>query len=122
MIKALYVDDDIDISTIVEMCLEMNENFEVLCVNSGNQALVKSEAWQPDIILLDYMMPEMDGPETFLRLKQNPATKDIPVVFVTAKTMQEDVSKLLELGAKGVISKPFDPLSLATEIQAFLRE
>ena len=122
MIKALYVDDDTDISTIVEMCLEMNENFEVLCVNSGNQALVKSEAWQPDIILLDYMMPEMDGPETFLRLKQNPATKDIPVVFVTAKTMQEDVSKLLELGAKGVISKPFDPLSLATEIQAFLRE
>jgi CheY-like chemotaxis protein len=121
MIKALYVDDDIDISTIVEMCLEMNENFKVLCVNSGNQALVKSEAWQPDIILLDYMMPEMDGPETFLRLLQNPATKDIPVVFVTAKTMQEDVSKLLELGAKGVISKPFDPLSLATEIQAFLR-
>lgn len=122
MTKALYVDDDIDISTIVEMCLEMNENFEVLCVNSGKQALVKSEAWQPDIILLDYMMPEMDGPETFLRLKQNPATKDIPVVFVTAKTMQEDVSKLLELGAKGVISKPFDPLSLASEIQAFLRE
>ncbi len=121
MIKALYVDDDPDIATIVEMCLEMHGGFEVLCASSGKEALVKAEAWQPDIILLDYMMPEMDGPATFLQLKRIPSVSTIPVVFVTAKSMQDDVSRLMELGATGVISKPFDPNSIASDVLAFLQ-
>ncbi|WP_417712550.1 response regulator [Roseibium aggregatum] len=120
MIKALYVDDDPDISTIVEMCLDLSGEFEIVCASSGQEALVKAEAWQPDVVLLDYMMPVMDGPTTYLCLKENPATAGIPVAFVTAKSMQSDVSTLLELGAIGVISKPFDPNSLATDVKALL--
>ncbi len=121
MIKALYVDDDEDIASIVELCLDLDDAFEAKCLNSGKDALVAAADWQPDVILLDYMMPDMDGPTTFGHLKKAGATRDIPVVFVTAKSMQEDVDLLLELGAIGVISKPFDPTSLASDIRNLLQ-
>ncbi|MEO9529500.1 response regulator [Roseibium sp.] len=121
MIKALYVDDDEDIASIVELCLDLDDAFEARCLNSGKDALVEAVEWQPDVILLDYMMPDMDGPTTFTHLKKTGATRDIPVVFVTAKSMQEDVDLLLELGAIGVISKPFDPISLASDIRNLLQ-
>lgn len=120
LIKALYVDDDEDISTIVEMCLDLDGGFETRCVGSGKLALAEAESWQPDVVLLDYMMPVMDGPTTFGHLQEKEVTKDIPVIFITAKSMREDVDMLNDLGVAGVISKPFDPVSLADEIRACL--
>ncbi|TYC63572.1 response regulator [Rhodobacterales bacterium] len=120
MIKALYVDDDEDISTIVEMCLDLDGGFETRCVGSGQEALTEAAAWLPDVILLDYMMPRMDGPTAYAHLKENPKTAAIPVIFITAKSMREDVTMLEDLGAAGVISKPFDPATLATDIKALM--
>ncbi|PVB59326.1 response regulator [Labrenzia sp. 011] len=120
MLKALYVDDDEDIGTIVEMCLDIDGAYEVRCVMSGRDALNTARAWKPDVILLDFMMPEMDGPTTFGFLKKDSETAEIPVIFITAKSMQEDIAKLEALGAVGVISKPFDPTSLASDIRALL--
>lgn len=120
MIKALYVDDDEDIATIVEMCLELDSDFEVKCLHSGREGILEAIDWQPDVILLDYMMPEMDGPSTFFHLQERPTTKDIPVIFITAKSMKDDVSMLMDIGALGVISKPFHPETLAADIKALL--
>jgi DNA-binding response OmpR family regulator len=117
MIKALYVDDDEDIASIVEMCLEMDGGFEVRVKHSGRDGVVEAMNWRPDVILLDYMMPEMDGPSTLIHLREHMTTKAIPVIFITAKSMREDVSMLLEMGAIGVISKPFDPETLASDIR-----
>jgi CheY-like chemotaxis protein len=121
MIKALYVDDDEDIASIVELCLELDESFEVRCLNSGKDAPAEAENWGPDVILLDYMMPDMDGPTTFNRLRKNPPTRETPVIFITAKSMQDDVAMLKDLGAAGVISKPFDPTTLASDIKSLLQ-
>lgn len=120
MIKALYVDDDEDISTIVEMCLDLDGGFDTRCVGSGKEALAEAENWRPDVILLDYMMPMMDGPTIFRHLRDNEATRNIPVLFVTAKSMREDVEMLKQLGAIGVISKPFNPVELASDIKSHL--
>jgi len=120
MLKALYVDDDEDIATIVEMCLDLDGGYDVQCVTSSRLALAKASEWKPDVILLDYMMPEMDGPTAFGHLKEDRVTAEIPVIFITAKSMREDIAKLEALGAAGVISKPFDPATLAGEIRAFL--
>jgi len=121
MIKALYVDDDEDIASIVELCLELDETFEAKCLNSGKQAVAEATDWGPDVILLDYMMPEMDGPTTFNHLRNNPTTRETPVIFITAKSMQDDVAMLKDLGAAGVISKPFDPTTLAADIKSLLQ-
>lgn len=120
MIKALYVDDDADIATVVELCLELDSDFKVDSVRSGKEALHIAELWKPNVILLDYMMPEMDGPTTFRHLRKNETTADIPVIFVTAKSMQEDIDMLLGMGATGVVSKPFDPTTLAKDVKTML--
>jgi len=120
MLKALYVDDDEDIGMIVELCLDLDGAFETKIVTSGREALGEAETWRPDVILLDYMMPEMDGPTTFVHLKKNEATGKIPVIFVTAKSMRDDIETIEELGANGMISKPFDPTTLAAEIKSML--
>lgn len=120
MLKALYVDDDEDIGTIVELCLDLDGTFETRTVTSGRDALAEAETWNPDVILLDYMMPEMDGPTTFGHLKESGTTEAIPVIFVTAKSMDEDIAMIRDLGASGMISKPFEPTTFAAEVKSLL--
>ena len=114
-LKILYVDDEDDIREIAVMSLELDPDIQVQTSDCGSAALLKAQDWLPDLILLDVMMPGMDGPETLARLRQDPATSAVPVVFITARTQPEDIEKFMALGAAGVISKPFDPMSLASD-------
>jgi len=111
--KILYVDDEDDIREIAVMALELDSEIAVKACNSGSGALSVAPEWLPDLILLDVMMPDMDGPETLERLRLDPQTASIPVVFATARTQPEDIERFMSLGAAGVISKPFDPMTLA---------
>ncbi|RUU59070.1 response regulator [Mesorhizobium sp. M2C.T.Ca.TU.002.02.1.1] len=118
--RILYVDDEDDIREIAQMSLELEPEFEVRSCASGAEALVEAAAWQPDLILLDVMMPDMDGPETLKRLAESQPTATIPVVFITARTQTHEVERYLAMGAAGVIAKPFDPLALASEVKRLL--
>src|SRR5437899_234340 len=118
--KILYVDDEDDIREIAQISLELNPDFEVRPCSSGAQALDEAAGWPPDLILLDVMMPEMDGPETFRRLAASPVTASIPVAFITARTQTHEVAGFMALGAVGVIAKPFDPMMLAKQVRELL--
>ncbi|MEX1364881.1 MAG: response regulator [Nannocystaceae bacterium] len=118
--KVLLVDDDEDIRMIGQMALHDVGGFEVVTASSGARALELAAAERPDVILLDVMMPGMDGPTTFRRLRDDEATAAIPVVFVTAKVQRQEVQRYLDLGAIGVIGKPFDPMSLPDELRAIV--
>lgn len=119
-LKALYVDDDNDICQIAQMCLEIEGTFEACSVNGGREALEVAESWQPDVILLDVMMPGMDGPTTLSNLKENPKTSGIPVIFITAKTLDSDLETLKKNDILGVLAKPFQALTLSAEIVALM--
>jgi two-component system OmpR family response regulator len=114
--KVLLVDDEPDIRTIGQMSLQMVGKWEVMMAVSGVDALLLLKTEKPDLILLDVMMPALDGPATLAKLKQNPETADIPVIFMTAKVQRQEIEQYLKLGVCGVISKPFDPLQLPQEI------
>jgi CheY-like chemotaxis protein len=114
--RILYVDDEPDIRTVAGMSLQLHPDFDVQECASGALALQIARDWQPDVVLLDVMMPEMDGPMTRAALRDDPATADIPVVFVTARTQPSELARLLALGVTGVIAKPFDPMSLAKQV------
>ncbi|MDX8461985.1 response regulator [Mesorhizobium humile] len=118
--RILYVDDEDDIREIAQMSLELEPEFEVRSCASGAAALVDAAAWQPDLILLDVMMPDMDGPETLKRLAESQPTATIPVVFITARTQTHEVERYLAMGAVGVIAKPFDPMALAGDVKRLL--
>jgi two-component system, OmpR family, response regulator len=118
--KVLLVDDDDDIRTIGELALVEVGGMEVVLASSGPQALELAAREQPHVVLLDVMMPGMDGLTTFRRLRDDPATAAIPVVFVTAKVQRHEVQRYLDLGGLGVIGKPFDPMSLPDELRAIL--
>ena len=119
--KILYVDDEDDIREIAQISLELEPEFEVRPCSSGSQALEEAVRWQPDLILLDVMMPGMDGPQTLQRLGENEATASIPVVFITARTQTHEVERFLGMGAVGVIAKPFDPMALAGRVKELLQ-
>ncbi|AZO70103.1 MAG: response regulator [Mesorhizobium sp.] len=119
--RILYVDDEDDIREIAQMSLELDPQFEVRSSASGIEALTDAADWRPDLILLDVMMPDMDGPETLRRLGESPLTASIPVVFITARTQTHEVERYLAMGAVGVIAKPFDPMALAGEVRKLLR-
>lgn len=118
--KILYVDDENDIREVAQMSLELESGFVVRACSSGAGALVEAAHWRPDIILLDVMMPEMDGPETLRRLQRDPTTADIAVVFITARTQTHEVEHYKSLGAAGIIAKPFDPMTLAEKVKTFI--
>jgi CheY-like chemotaxis protein len=118
--RILYVDDEDDIREIAQMSLELDPQFEVRSSASGIEALADAADWQPDLILLDVMMPDMDGPETLRRLADSPLTASIPVAFITARTQTHEVERYRAMGAVGVIAKPFDPLALAGEVGKLL--
>lgn len=120
--KVMLVDDDEDLRMIGRIALADVGGFVAVVAESGAEALVLAGREQPDAILLDVMMPGMDGATTFARLKQDPATASIPVIFMTARTHTEDVQQYLRLGAAGVIAKPFDPIRLADEVRRILHD
>jgi CheY-like chemotaxis protein len=117
-IRVLHVEDEPDIRDVVEISLSMDPNLALKQCDSGADALVIAEQWEPDIILLDVMMPTMDGPKTLALLRDNPATARIPVVFMTARAQPRELARFRNLGAVGVIPKPFDPMTLASNIRA----
>ncbi len=116
--KILMVEDDPDIQTVAAMALEMVGGFEVAVCPGGAEALARVEGFAPDLILLDVMMPDLDGPAVLLRLRANPATAHFPVVFMTAKARNEEVSAYSNLGALAVVTKPFDPMTLSQTLSA----
>lgn len=115
--KVLLVDDEEDIRTIGQICLSRVGGWDTLLAKSGEEALAIAAAEQPDVILLDVMMPNMDGPTVLARLRADPATAAIPVVFLTAKVQRGDLGHYVALGARGAIPKPFDPMRLHHEVR-----
>ncbi len=120
-IRILHVDDEPDIREIVGMALSMNPNYEVRACSSGSEAVATISTWQPSLILLDVMMPGMDGPTTLAELRKDSRTTEIPVVFMTARAQTREVEHFISLGAQGVISKPFDPMTLADQVGSHLQ-
>jgi CheY-like chemotaxis protein len=116
--RICYVEDDEDIQRIVRMSLEKVGKMQVEVVSDPNQALSVMARFKPDLVMLDWMMPGMDGPTLFRRMKQEPQTAALPVVFITAKATQRDMDELLTLGAAGTISKPFSPKDLPDQLRA----
>ena len=112
----LYVDDEPDIREVVHMALSLAEGVDVHTAESGTRALELLPSLRPDLILLDVMMPSMDGPATLQRMRESPATARIPVVFMTAKAMPQEIARFIELGACAVIAKPFDPMQLSDRV------
>lgn len=119
-VRLLYVDDEADIREIAAMALELDPDLEVRTCASGMEALAIVPDFQPDLILLDMMMPELDGVATLARLRALRASERTPIVFVTARAQNKEVDELLQLGANGVIAKPFDPMTLAAQARTFL--
>jgi CheY-like chemotaxis protein len=120
-IRILHVDDEPDIREIVDISLGLNPDFEVRSCGSGMEALVTAAEWSPFLVMLDVMMPNMDGPTTLTHLRRNPVTADIPILFVTARAQPREVEHFISLGAQGVISKPFDPMTLASVVRGHLQ-
>jgi CheY-like chemotaxis protein len=118
--KILVIDDEDDIRRISRLALGRVGGMQVLDAASGIEGIAKAVAETPDAILLDVMMPEHDGPETLGLLRADPRTARIPVIFLTAKAMAAEVERLRALGADGVLTKPFDPMSLAASVRAIL--
>jgi len=112
----LYVDDEPDIREIVEMALGLVDKLCVHTCASGERALRVIPTLKPDLVLLDVMMPAMDGPTALCRMRADPALAPHPVVFVTAKAMPQEVAHFRRLGAAGVIAKPFDPMALGQQV------
>jgi CheY-like chemotaxis protein len=114
--RILVVDNEEYIREVAQICLETTAGWQVLMASSGSEGIAQAEAEQPDAILLDVMMPDMDGVSTFHRLQENTATQHIPVILLTAKVQTSDRRRYADLGIKAVISKPFNPLELADQI------
>jgi two-component system, OmpR family, response regulator len=114
----LYVDDDLDLREVVQATLNLISGLDVHTADSGERAIDLAYELRPDLIVMDIMMPGLDGPSTLGRIRQSPLIRDIPVVFLTAKALPAEVAGFLRLGAIGVIAKPFDPLNLGNELIA----
>jgi two-component system, OmpR family, alkaline phosphatase synthesis response regulator PhoP len=118
--RVLIVDDEETIQTVVQFGIRMAAGWDVLAASSGPKGIQTAETEQPDVILLDVMMPEMDGIATFKALQSNPETQQIPVIFLTAKAQTAEKRQFNELGVSGVITKPFNSLDLPDQITKIL--
>ena len=116
--KICYVEDDEDIQRIVRMSLERVGKMTVEVVTDSMKAIDVITVFKPDLVMLDWMMPGMDGPTLFRKMKTEPQVSALPVVFITAKATQRDTDELLSLGAAGVLSKPFSPKDLPDQLRA----
>ena len=115
--KVLLVDDEPDIRRLGALCLKSLGRWVVVTASNGDEAFDVALAELPDVIVMDVMMPGTDGPTALGKLKSNPKTKDIPIIFLTAVTKPQDIEHLLSLGACGVVAKPFEPKKLPAEIK-----
>lgn len=121
MLNILHVDDEPDIREVASMALGIDPDIEVRSAASGAEALEILEAgWRPDVVLLDVMMPNLDGPGTLERIRQLPGHAETPVIFMTARAQAQEQSRFLGLGAIAVIVKPFDPMTLAGQVRDHL--
>jgi CheY-like chemotaxis protein len=120
-LRILHVDDEPDIREVVELSLGLDPDITVRSCGSGREALAAAADWQPDFILLDVMMPAMDGPETLVQLRGNARSANIPVIFMTARAQARELDRFRSLGAVGVIPKPFDPMTLAASVRSYVR-
>ena len=116
--RICYVEDDEDIQRIVRMSLERVGKMTVAVVSDPTQAIATINEFRPDLVMLDWMMPVLDGPALFRQMKLRPETSALPVVFITAKASQRDLDELKSLGAAGTISKPFSPKDLPEQLRA----
>lgn len=115
--KILMVEDEADIQIVAKLALESVGNFTVHMCSTGSDALAELPNFDPEIILLDVMMPGMDGPDTFKAIRQLDGYESVPIIFMTAKVMEADREHYRSLGAAGVIAKPFDPMALPDQIR-----
>jgi len=115
--KILCVEDEADIRTVAELALGSVGGFRVLLCSSGDEAIDKAVDFMPDLMLLDVMMPGMDGPDTLKALRALPGMATVPVVFLTAKALPSEIARYKKLGALDVIAKPFDPMALADHVR-----
>ena len=118
--RVLVVDDDPLLREVAQAALQLVGGWQVSTAQSGPQAQLQALAEHPDAILLDVMMPGVDGPSTVTALRADPATRDIPIIFLTAKMPSEDLEEWRSLRLAGVIPKPFDPMTLASDMAALL--
>ncbi|MDI3213948.1 response regulator [Arthrobacter sp. AL12] len=118
--RILLVDDDEGIREVARTVLEMVGGYDVETAASGLEGLEKARTSPPDAIVLDVMMPGLDGPATFVLLQEQPATRGVPVIFLTAKTQAADRSRFASIGVAGMLSKPFDPMALCDQIAGIL--
>jgi two-component system OmpR family response regulator len=119
--RILFVEDDPDIQVVATLALESLGGFGVLACGSGADALARFAEFAPDLVLLDVMMPGMDGPATLEALRRLPAGGGVPVVFMTARVQAHEILQYREMGAVDVIAKPFDPMTLAETVQTLWR-
>lgn len=117
--KILYVEDEADIRLIVQIALEDIAGFELKSCASGYDAITEVESFQPDLILLDVMMPGLDGPATLHELRKLPSVNNIPVIFMTARIQEKEIAQYRAIGIQDIISKPFEPLTLADNLRRF---
>lgn len=114
--KILIVDDESDIREVAAMSIEAVCGWSVVQADSGPKGIQIAQQQHPDVILLDVMMPDMDGPTTLRNLRSNPSIAQIPVIFLTAKVQSTDRKRFAEMGVDAILAKPFDPLLLCTQI------
>jgi CheY-like chemotaxis protein len=118
--RILIIDDDDDIRQVAALSLEAVAGWSVITASDGAAGIELAAKEKPDAILLDVMMPEMDGPTTFKLMQENPAIKNIPVMLLTAKVQGVDQRRFASLGVAAVLFKPFDPLTLSQQISTVL--
>jgi CheY-like chemotaxis protein len=116
MRRILIIDDEDDIREVAALSLEATAGWEIVAASSGAEGIRAAAEHKPDAILMDVMMPGMDGPTTFRQMQQNPAISRIPVLLLTAKVQGVDQRRFADLGVAGVLFKPFDPMTLAQQI------
>jgi len=119
--RILHVEDDADIRTIAKLTLEAIGGFQVESCESGPEAIKRIGTFKPDLLLLDVMMPGMDGPMTLAELRKIPEGVDTPAIFMTAKAQAHEIAKFRELGAIDVVTKPFDPQTLCDHLKGIWR-
>jgi CheY-like chemotaxis protein len=118
--RILHVDDESDIREVVQIALALDPQLITRSCSSGADAIAAATDFNPDLILCDVMMPVMDGPATLARLRENPATAGVPIIFMTARAQEKELTRFLSLGAIATIAKPFDPMSLAATLRRHL--
>ena len=116
--RICYVEDDEDIQKIVRMSLERIGKMSVQVIADPMVAIEAIKAFKPELVMLDWMMPGMDGPTLYRKMQETPEVRDLPVVFITAKASQKELDELRTLGAAGTISKPFSPRDLPAQLRA----